>query len=652
MKDPYFIIHEDDKAGFKKVFTDYYKNPSQNQFIKYEFRCKNKNGNYRWFSIRGNIEQITTDQFRLNAVFIDIDEMKKTENKLLVSREEYKVASQLSDNIICRYSIKHKTITLPAETAKLSFLPEVLQGIPDSEENIKTISPDTLEPYLNFYKKINEGKEKGLVVYRKLLPTGWKWISAKFLSIKNSEGASVSAIISFSDITELRDKEITYEKWNQNIKGRALDSYTLFCCNIDKKSIFDRKSGTLIKMKFDEKPLIFNSHVNQYLKEYVYEDDKKIFTNYLNSENLRKEYEKDNYSSTINFRENVSDGEYKWLKLTVDLVKDPTTDSVEAHMLFEDIDEIKRKELLIRERAENDPLTGILNRISFAEKVDNIIRTSKPDDQHALLMLDVDYFKQINDVLGHAEGDKALIEISKLLKSMARSYDLVGRLGGDEFFVFLQNIPNDIIAAKRAKNICEKTQRTYGEDIHISSSIGISVFPKDGKNFEQLYKKADQVLYSVKELGRNNFAFYGEHIEERIMQSSDMKSVIKHKPHILIVEDNPVDYTLIASLFDESYIVEHSKNGDEAIKFLRRYGHSISLILLDLIMPKMNGFEVLDRLKKDANLKSIPVIIVSGDMRRETCLKAIRAGATDFITKPVDSSLILQRVKAILEYKK
>lgn len=127
---------------------------------------------------------------------------------------------------------------------------------------------------------------------------------------------------------------------------------------------------------------------------------------------------------------------------------------------------------------------------------------------------------------------------------------------------------------------------------------------------------------------------------------------MSYKPHILIVEDNPIDFTLLSAIFDGSYTVERANDGEEAMKFLNRYGHSISIILLDLIMPKMNGFEVLDKMQKDADLKSIPVIVVSGDTSRDTCIKTIRLGATDFITKPIDSNVLLQRVHYLMENKK
>jgi putative two-component system response regulator len=155
----------------------------------------------------------------------------------------------------------------------------------------------------------------------------------------------------------------------------------------------------------------------------------------------------------------------------------------------------------------------------------------------------------------------------------------------------------------------------------------------------------------VKESGRSNFALYGETIDKNIYQSSTSEQ-IKRKPHIFIIEDNSVDYRMLSHSFDKSFVVEQSKSGDDALKFLDRYGQSISIIILDLFISGMNGFEILEKINKNEGLKDIPIIVISEDERKETCLKAIRAGAHDFITKPLDSSLIVQKVKSILEHTK
>ena len=126
---------------------------------------------------------------------------------------------------------------------------------------------------------------------------------------------------------------------------------------------------------------------------------------------------------------------------------------------------------------------------------------------HALLMIDVDEFKQVNDTLGHNAGDEVLKNLTARISSILRRGDLLGRLGGDEFFVFLKNIPNDEVAAAKAQSICSMNLRPSGANANVSVSIGIAMVPRDGSDFDTLYKKVDAALYREKKRGKNGYLF-------------------------------------------------------------------------------------------------------------------------------------------------
>ena len=190
------------------------------------------------------------------------------------------------------------------------------------------------------------------------------------------------------------------------------------------------------------------------------------------------------------------------------MVKYPSSTDVEAFLLFENIDREKRAELLTAARALTDALTGVLDRVAFAEQMSAAIDRERQNACHALLMLDLDGFKQVNDVLGHAAGDQTLIDTANHIRAILRKDDLLGRLGGDEFVVFLRNIPSDRIAAEKAAEICSLTRRSLSSEVFLSSSIGIAVYPRDGLTFEALYKRADAGLYHVKDNGKDGYAFF------------------------------------------------------------------------------------------------------------------------------------------------
>ena len=165
---------------------------------------------------------------------------------------------------------------------------------------------------------------------------------------------------------------------------------------------------------------------------------------------------------------------------------------------------------LLKEKSETDSLTGIFNRGACKELVSNYIENKSNDLYGAFFIIDIDNFKGVNDNLGHKIGDDVLKDLADNLKRLFRKSDIVGRWGGDEFIVFMKDLDfsNLHVASKIATNLCNTMNKTVTyNDIsqNISLSIGI-VFTKDNINFTELYQKADEILYTVKENGKNGFS--------------------------------------------------------------------------------------------------------------------------------------------------
>ena len=388
-------------------------------------------------------------------------------------------------------------------------------------------------------------------------------------------------------------------------------------------------------------------------RQCVYEDDKARYGELLDSDALLAGFYRGKRSYQTEYREKLPDGDVRWLRLSIDLVEYPNSSDVEVYLMYEDIDELKRSELLALERAEMDALTGVLNRATFMSRMEDIISSSGRDTKHALLMLDLDGFKMVNDVFGHVAGDQALVDVANSAKSALRRGDLLGRLGGDEFVIFLSDIPNDAVAMNIARRVCALVRKSFSAEVEISGSIGIVICPRDGMDFDTLYKKVDAALYHVKGSGKNNFAFYheemeSEHLEMEEEVPADEAYFVKKekKRRMLIVDDNRMDYEFLNHLFKNDYMIEKAKDGASALTRLRHYGSAISVVLLDLMMPGMNGYEVLEKMRESQELKSIPVVVVSSSNDRETALRAIRLGASDIVTKPVDAELLRIRVQS------
>lgn len=178
------------------------------------------------------------------------------------------------------------------------------------------------------------------------------------------------------------------------------------------------------------------------------------------------------------------------------------------------------KELV--EKVEGDSLTGLYNRSTMIEKIEEELSQDLAEEA-ALLMVDIDDFKLINDTYGHINGDAVLQEIAARINRSFRRSDIKGRLGGDEFMVMMRNIPGQQFAMQRAEYLCQSLssiKEINGQDCQVSCSVGIAMIPRHGKTFDELYEKADVALYRAKELGKNQYVAYEEYMKKTPKASS------------------------------------------------------------------------------------------------------------------------------------
>ena len=202
-----------------------------------------------------------------------------------------------------------------------------------------------------------------------------------------------------------------------------------------------------------------------------------------------------------------------------------------------DISNIKAQQSEMEQLAYYDVLTGIANRGLFKEQIGMALRRGEREtNQSALLYLDLDHFKRINDTLGHEAGDLLLVEVASRLTGCLRDEDIVGRLGGDEFGVLLSKVgsPQYVsIVANKLLSVLARPISLLGTEVIVSCSIGITLAPHDGNQIDLLMKNADMAMYQAKDKGRNNFRFYTSDmnriVESRMEMENDLREAIKHQ---------------------------------------------------------------------------------------------------------------------------
>lgn len=207
-------------------------------------------------------------------------------------------------------------------------------------------------------------------------------------------------------------------------------------------------------------------------------------------------------------------------------------DDPEFVLITRDNTERKQAEQRLVYLAQYDVLTGLPTRALFHDRASHALARARREEKLvAIMYLDLDHFKPVNDGMGHHTGDELLKAVAKRITSCLRDVDTVSRLGGDEFAVILESIPHIDNATIVAEKIIDSMQEPYhvdGHEIHITASIGITIYPMDDKDLTNLLKDADQAMYRAKEAGRNNFQLFGADMAENAAAVKQMETQIEH----------------------------------------------------------------------------------------------------------------------------
>jgi diguanylate cyclase (GGDEF)-like protein len=206
------------------------------------------------------------------------------------------------------------------------------------------------------------------------------------------------------------------------------------------------------------------------------------------------------------------DGSKGHVEASVSLVRNRAGDPMGFRGIVHDITARKESEAAIRHLAYHDVLTGLPNRILFGDRLSRAVaQAQRKGGKFALLMLDLDHFKDVNDSLGHTMGDRLLRSVGERLSGLLRKVDTVARMGGDEFLILLEDLSlseNAVTIARKILKSFDDPFRLGPHEVQVSTSIGIAVYPDDGDKDETLMRNADAALYCAKREGRQQYRRY------------------------------------------------------------------------------------------------------------------------------------------------
>lgn len=277
-----------------------------------------------------------------------------------------------------------------------------------------------------------------------------------------------------------------------------------------------------------------------------------------------------------------------------------------------------------------DPVTGVYNRRYFEDEIRNMQNSA------GVTMIDLDDFKLYNDIYGHDMGDQVLCIVADVIKNCIRKTDKLIRYGGDEFLLILSDMVRGTLRGKllQIQEAIENATIPNCSRLKLTASIG-GVISEDGQ-IDEAIAKADQLMYKAKD--------HKAQVITECDKTIFKKEKIQNKPRILIVDDSEFNRAILKEILEETYEIIEADGGNEALHKIDEYGMKISLVLLDIIMPEKDGFEVLKYMEEERLISDIPVIIISSEDSANYIRRAYEMGVSDYINRPFDANIVYQRV--------
>lgn len=486
-----------------------------------EYRLREASGGYHWLIGRGRVVECDAAgvALRMAGIHIDIHARKCAEQDAHQAREWLEAA--LSGGDMAVYEVNLVTGIAQVDDRYLGLLGyQPGEFTMDMETWLALMHPDDQARIQAVIEEIVSGQTDGNseVEYRMRHKSGeWRWTLDRFrVYTRDARGQALTAGGVHLDITKRKEMEerlrFSAQVFEHTSEGILITDQ--HGCIQDVNRAFTTITGYTAEEALGRNPSLLRSDRH----------DQEFY-----AELWRSLIEQGLWRGEIWNRRKNGEVYPEWL--TISAVVDQQGKTTNYISVFSDISPLRQSQDRLDYLAHHDPLTGLPNRLLLTDRLElALVRAQREQRQMALLFIDLDGFKRVNDTLGHAVGDQLLVVVSGRLRERLRRGDTLGRLGGDEFLLLLEQGIEEGVAERVARMVLELLAEPIqidGHDIIVSASIGISLFPNDGCTGDELLAHADLAMYQTKAAGRAGFTFY----HPRMSQSMEAQFNIERSLH-------------------------------------------------------------------------------------------------------------------------
>lgn len=468
------------------------------------FRYPLENGGFIWLRAVGSSTKDDDGGYTSYIAVDDVTEKVMYEQDERWRDEKYKLLAQMTDAVAFDYEPRTDTLTYSLFSKKHGYIERSIKNYSEVMLRTNMIHPDYKEAV---YRELMRASKKESNVTLEFIAnnygTGYYWRRAHCISIPGEDGSIYKVVGNIENIQ--REKEIQTEATEGKLYRRAITANTVAVAE------FNLTNGDFDIVSMDQRLAPeFYGFPNYFLwetqKDYIHPDDYASNAGRINKQALSVSFRSGVVNYSLQYRIKKRDGSYVWVSTKIHLTSAVNEKEIKGIAYTRIIDDIKKNEAELRQRAERDAVTGLFNRGTTEERIENAI--SDASTSSVVVVLDVDNFKGLNDAYGHPTGDKILRLVSDAIQTSCRKSDIVGRLGGDEFVAYLHGakLEEARLTVDRIFSKVREEAEEFSSGVAVTLSGGMTVTDPDrDMHFKEVYERADRALYKAKGNGKNQY---------------------------------------------------------------------------------------------------------------------------------------------------